>query len=210
MIESQVCRDGSSFRLEHHGCLSRSDPPQQLKFLVREPAAGRVVPELKTLAVHFADAVRQLKPGVAWKGVRLESCGMNVEDRSPLAWDPRVLPSAARLTNDSGHTRGPLVRDRCVHARRYPEHWAAPRASALGGASFLCTKSKWTLPRRAGSSVRGAPAALSRPHGERRGDTWPRVCGGPGRVDRTGNERRRAQAPSGGRPCIPFCRFSHG
>jgi hypothetical protein len=60
--------------------------------------------------MDLADAVRQLKPDVAWKGVRLEGGRMNVEDGGPLAWDPGVLPSAARFPNNSGNTRSQLGR----------------------------------------------------------------------------------------------------
>jgi hypothetical protein len=59
-----------------------------------------------------ANAVRQLEPDVAWKGVRSEGGGMDVEDGSPFGGDSRMLPSAARLTSDSGYTSGPLVRGR--------------------------------------------------------------------------------------------------
>jgi hypothetical protein len=34
--------------------------------------------------MDLADAVRQLKPDVAWEGVRLEGGGVDVEDGSPF------------------------------------------------------------------------------------------------------------------------------
>jgi hypothetical protein len=95
MIECQVRRDGPAFRLEHHRCLRRGDLPQQLELLVSQRAPGRIVAELEALPMDLADPVRQLKPRVAWKGVRLEGRGMSIEDRRPLLWDPGVLPSAA-------------------------------------------------------------------------------------------------------------------
>jgi hypothetical protein len=65
--------------------------------------------------MNLADAVGQLKPDASWKGVRLEGRGMNVEDRSPLHGDARVLPSATRFAGNSGCTSGPLARGRCGH-----------------------------------------------------------------------------------------------
>jgi hypothetical protein len=44
--------------LEHDGRRRRGDPPQQVKLLVGQRAAGRIVPELEALAMDFADAVR--------------------------------------------------------------------------------------------------------------------------------------------------------
>ena len=67
------------------------------------------------------DAVGQLKPDVAWQGVRLEGDRVNVEDGGPFCGDSGVLPSAASFANDLGCTRGPLVWEGCGHTRTYPE-----------------------------------------------------------------------------------------
>jgi hypothetical protein len=99
MVEGQVRRDGPSLRLEHDGCLPRSDPPQQLELLVGERAAGRVVPELETLTMDLADAVRQLKPDVARQGVRPEGGGVDVEDGSPFGGDSGVPPQPRELVS---------------------------------------------------------------------------------------------------------------
>ena len=105
MVKREVRRDSPSFRLEHDGRTRCRNPPQQVKLLVGQRAARRVVPELETLAVDFADAGRQLKPDLAWKGVRPEGVRVSVEDRCPLPRDPRVLPPAARPR--TGMTSGP-------------------------------------------------------------------------------------------------------
>jgi hypothetical protein len=69
--------------------------------------------------MDLADAVRQLKPDVTWKGVRPEGGRVDIEDGSPFAGDPVVLPSGAdggrssrvgparleRATSCSGATR---------------------------------------------------------------------------------------------------------
>jgi integrase len=83
MVEGQVRRDGPSFRLRHDGRVRRRDPPQQVKLLIGQGAAGRVVPELETLTVDLADALRQLKPDVAWQGVRLEGAILRDYLRGP-------------------------------------------------------------------------------------------------------------------------------
>ena len=41
--------------------------------------------------MDFAYAVRQLKPDVAWKGVRLEGGGLNVEHGRPLLGIPGAV-----------------------------------------------------------------------------------------------------------------------
>jgi hypothetical protein len=71
--------------------------------------------------MDLADALRQLKPDVARKGVGPEGRGVSVEDRSPFVWDPGMLASAAGPADDSGCTRALLVRGRYEHTRRYPE-----------------------------------------------------------------------------------------
>jgi hypothetical protein len=62
MVEGEVRGDGRSLGLKHDGYLRRSDPPRQLKVLAGQRAAGRVVPELETLTMDLADAIRQSKP----------------------------------------------------------------------------------------------------------------------------------------------------
>jgi hypothetical protein len=59
-----VRRDGPPFGLKHDGRGRGGDFPQQVELLVRQRAAGRVVPELKVPAAHFTDAIRELEPGV--------------------------------------------------------------------------------------------------------------------------------------------------
>jgi hypothetical protein len=70
----------SSLCLEHDRRIRHRDSPKQLELLVGQRAAGRVVPELEALAVDFADAVRQLKPDVAWQGVRPEGYARRYPD----------------------------------------------------------------------------------------------------------------------------------
>ena len=47
--------------------------------------------------MDFADAVGELKPDVAWKGVRPQGVRVRVEDRGPLTGDSRVLPPDSAL-----------------------------------------------------------------------------------------------------------------
>jgi hypothetical protein len=71
--------------------------------------------------MDLADAVRQLKPDVTWKGVRPEGGRVDVEDGSPFAGDPVVLPSGAYPADDSVSARSQLRRKLGGYTRRYPE-----------------------------------------------------------------------------------------
>jgi hypothetical protein len=75
--------------------LASGDPPQQVELLVRQRAAGRVIPEFEVPAAHFTDAVRELQPDISGERIGLEGSRVDVEDRGPLPREPRVLPPRA-------------------------------------------------------------------------------------------------------------------
>jgi hypothetical protein len=85
MVKGEVRGGSPSLGLEHDGCVGCGDPPQQLELLVGQRAAGRIVPELETLTVDLADAVRQLKPDVAWKGSQARIFARSGESSSSAA-----------------------------------------------------------------------------------------------------------------------------
>jgi hypothetical protein len=96
VVEGKVCWDGPPFGLKQDGRVCGGDPPQQVELLVRQRAAGRVVPELEVSAAHFTDAIRELEPDVPGERIGLEGGRVDIEDRRPLLRDPASLSPKTR------------------------------------------------------------------------------------------------------------------
>ena len=79
--------------------------------------------------MDLANAVRQLKPDVAWKSVRLEGGWMNVEDGGPLAGipgcrpRPRALPMTRAARGGRSFGKGAGIPEHTPKITRRQESW---------------------------------------------------------------------------------------
>jgi hypothetical protein len=129
------CQSSAFFRLEHHGLIRGRDAPEQRQRLIRQRAAGRVIPKLQELPMDLADAIGDLQPVLTGDAVWPECGGMHVEDRRPPARDAGFHPPAAGSPYLAGVSAGWFFRLDLSRRRREVEH-----ADSITLASFRLSR----------------------------------------------------------------------